>query len=559
MHINTEKREENNGKNMLMGSLALVLHAHLPFVRHPEYPDMMEERWLYEAITETYIPLIEVFEKLELDGCSFRLTMSVTPPLAAMLSDDLLQERYEKHISKLVELAEKEVDRTRWLPEFHDSALNYLDRFTRTRRLFRDTYGGNILRAFKKFQDRGFLEIITCNATHGYLPFMERIVPAKRAQIETAVVDYERHFGRFPRGIWLAECAFNPGDDEILAQYGLKFFFTDAHGVLFANPRPRFGTFAPIICPSGIAAFARDLESSKQVWSSFEGYPGDFDYREFYRDIGFDLDFEYIRPYIHESGTRLNTGIKYHRITGRNDEPKQPYNFRNAALKAKEHAGHFIMCREKQFEHLNSMIKDRKPLVVSPYDAELFGHWWFEGPQFIYHLLQKASQAESKIHLITPAVYLEENPKNQLATPCASSWGHNGYHEFWLNESNAWIYPHLHMASERMNELADRFLAADDILMRALNQAAREVLLMQASDWAFIMRTGTTVPYAVKRTKDHCSRFNRLYEDILSDTIDEEWLSEVEWRDNIFPCMDYRVYGSKYIPDLKRFKSELQS
>lgn len=524
------------------GLLSLVLHAHLPFVRHPEHADMMEERWLFEAITETYIPLLEIFGKLVADGVNFRLTMSLTPPLANMLADELLISRYSAHLAKLEELAAREIDRTRWQPEFYSTALMYREKFRRARQVF-TSCGGNLVKLFRKYQDVGVLEIITCCATHGFLPLMSDFRPAVRAQIEMAVRDYQKHFGRMPRGIWLAECAYSPGDDQILKDFGLKYFFTDTHGILFADPRPTYGVFAPIECPSGVLAFGRDVESSRQVWSAHEGYPGDFSYREFYRDIGFDLEFDYIRPYIHESGHRLNTGIKYYRITSRDGGEKQPYNFQDAMARVAAHAAHFIGCREQQISQLAPDM-DRPPIVISPYDCELFGHWWYEGPEFIHHVLRKIAIESNKVRLATPSDYLSLCPQNQKATPSLSSWGHRGYNEFWLDTSNAWIYPHMHKASQRMIELADRFPEAEGMLLRALNQAARELMLLQSSDWAFIMKTGTTVEYAHKRTRDHTFRFNKLYEDIVNGNINENWLREVERRDNIFPEMDYRIYRS---------------
>lgn len=524
------------------GYLSLILHAHLPFVRHPEYPDMMEERWLFEAITETYIPLLDIYGKLVEDGVRFRITMSLTPPLVNMLSDELLISRYSAHLARLEELAEKEIDRTRWQPEFHTTALMYREKFRRTRKIFNDCHG-NLVTAFKKFQDLGVLEIITCCATHGFLPLLNDFRPAVRAQIEMAVRDYHKHFDRQPRGIWLAECAYSPGDDQILKDFGINYFFTDTHGILFADPRPTYGVFAPVECPSGVLAFGRDVESSRQVWSAHEGYPGDPAYRDFYRDIGYDLEFDYIRPYIHESGHRLNTGIKYHRITSRDGAEKQPYNYQEAMGRVTVHAAHFMRCRELQVASLAPAM-DRAPIIVSPYDCELFGHWWYEGPEFIHYLLRKIALESSTVGLSTPSDYLDRYPRNQKSTPSMSSWGHRGYNEFWLDESNAWIYPHIHKASQRMIELADRFPEALGVLQRALNQAARELMLLQSSDWAFIMKTGTTVEYAHKRTRDHTFRFNKLYDDIMGSRINENWLREVERRDNIFPEMDYRIYKS---------------
>jgi len=521
------------------GYLSIVLHAHLPFVRHPEYPRFMEEDWLFEAITETYIPLIDVFQRLVDDGVDFRITMSITPPLMCMLSDNLLQERYIAYVDRLIELSEKEIVRTMFQKEFNDLARMYLRKYKLCKEIFVDRYNGNILQAFKKFQDMGKLEIITCSGTHGFFPLMLN-QKAKDAQISIAVSTYEKHMGRKPRGIWLAECGYQPGDDELLKKHGIKLFFVDTHGILFGVPRPKYGVFAPVYTSNGVAAFGRDMESSKSVWSAEEGYPGDFNYREFYRDIGWDLDFDYIKPYIHGE-IRCNTGIKYYKITGKGNH-KEPYNEGKALETAANHAGNFLFNRGKQIEHLNSYL-GKKPIVVSPYDAELFGHWWYEGPYFIEYIMRKAFYDQDVIKLITPSEYLAENKELQVVTPCFSSWGYKGYSEYWLNGSNHWIYPHLHEIADRMIEIASTHKNANGIMERALNQAAREVLLAQSSDWAFIMKTDTTVPYAVKRTEEHVENFNKIYKMIKDDFIDEAFLNDLEYRNNIFPDIDFRIYS----------------
>lgn len=524
---------------MHKGYLCLILHGHLPYVRHPEHEDFLEEDWFYEAVTETYIPLVETFERLLNDKVDFRITLSLTPTLISMLIDPLLQARYLKHINRLIELAHKEVERTRWQSEFQSLAIMYLNNFCKARDTFQ-RYNRNLITAFKNLQDSGKIEIITCAATHGYFPLMEVCRESVRAQIKVAVTHYESVFGKRPNGIWLPECGYQPGQDEIFKEAGLRYFFTDAHGVLHGSPRPKYGVFAPVYCRgTGVACFGRDLESSKQVWSSIEGYPGDYYYREFYRDIGFDLEYEYIRPYIHSDGIRINTGIKYYRITG--SEEKLSYIPHKAKDKAAEHAGNFIFNREKQIEYLYDFMQ-KKPIVVSPYDAELFGHWWYEGVMWLEILVRKINFNQKTIRLITPLEYLTENPRNQVLTPSLSSWGWKGYSEMWLQGANDWIYRYLHTASERMIELARVFPHADGLLRRALNQALRELLLAQSSDWAFIMGTGTHTTYAIKRTKDHLLRFTRLYEDIKSNLIDENWLSDIEYKDNIFPGIDYRVH-----------------
>jgi len=525
---------------MYKGYLCLILHSHLPFVRHPEYSEFLEEDWLYEAITETYIPLIRVFERLQEGRINFRLTLSLTPTLISMFSDPLLQERYLRHINKLIELTHKEIERTRWQPEFQNLAIMYLNRFCEAKDLFL-RYDKNLIYAFKNFSDRGLIEIITCAATHGYFPLMDVCWPSIRSQVKVAVLHFEKVFGRKPAGFWLPECGYQPGQDKILKEVGIRYFFTDAHGVLHGTPRPKYGVFAPVYCKgTGVACFGRDLESSKAVWSSIEGYPGDYNYREFYRDIGFDLDYEYIKPYLHPDGVRINLGIKYYSITGPTNE-KLPYLPEKAREKASEHAGNFMFNRERQIEFLYDLI-GKKPIIVSPYDTELFGHWWFEGPIWLEYLIRKINSETKVFKMVTPSEYLEENPRCQVITPSMSSWGWKGYNEIWLQGVNDWIYRHLHKTSERMTELAKNYKDTNGLLKRALNQALRELLLAQSSDWAFILACRTHTAYAYKRIKDHILRFTKLYEDIKQNTIDEEWLRDIEYKDNIFPEIDYRVH-----------------
>jgi len=527
---------------MEKGYLAIVLHAHLPYVRHPEHEFFLEEHWLFEALTETYLPLIEVFDKLIEDRVDFRITLSLSPTLLSMLKDPLLQFRYLRHLDKLLRLAEQEMDRTRWQPEFHKLALLYHHRFQKARFLFADRYRQDLLQAFKRYQDLGVVELITCGATHGYLPLTSLYRPAIRAQVGTAVTLYRSIFGQDPKGFWLPECGYHPGDDDLLKEFRIKYFFVDTHGILFGSPRPKFGVFAPVYCRSGVACFGRDMESSKSVWSAVEGYPGHPDYREFYRDIGYDLDFDYIRPYISPDGHRMNTGIKYYKITGETGE-KAPYVPEAALEKAAEHAGNFMFNREKQVEHLESIMR-RQPIVVAPYDAELFGHWWFEGPDWLNFLIRKIHYDQKMIKLITPSEYLKRYPKNQVMTPSLSSWGWKGYSEVWLEGSNDWIYRHLHKMTERMVEAAKTHKAPNPLERRVLNQMARELLLAQSSDWAFILKTGTFVSYANRRLQEHTARFDRLYHDLKHHAIDAVILSEIEGKDPLFPQIDYRLYAS---------------
>jgi len=310
---------------------------------------------------------------------------------------------------------------------------------------------------------------------------------------------------------------------------------------MFGSPRPRYAIYAPCFTPAGPAAFGRDRDSSRQVWSAEEGYPGDPAYRDFYRDIGFDLPLEQLGRALPADGTRKFTGLKYHRITGQTGE-KELYHRAWAMAAADAHAGNFMTNRRSQIAQLRAHM-NVDPIVVSPFDAELFGHWWFEGPEFLNLFIRKSVYDQRDFRLTTPGNYLARHDTHQLVVPSASSWGHKGYWEVWLDDSNSWIYPHLHAAAKRMTEAARQHAAGPaPIIARALRQMARELLLAQASDWAFLMKTGTARNYATKRTKDHVLRFTRLYDQVRGERIDEAFLANCEWRDNIFPNIDWRYY-----------------
>jgi 1,4-alpha-glucan branching enzyme len=526
----------------IQGHLALILHAHLPFVRHPEHEKFLEENWLFEAITETYLPLIQIMEGWRKDRMQTHLTLCLSPPLCAMLLDPMLQERYVRHLDGLIALAESEIERTHWDGAFRELAWMYHHRFTGLRKTYFD-YGRNLVGAFRRLQDDGLLEIATCAATHALLPLLANDPPSLRAQILVARDFHRDCFGRDPLGLWLPECAFEEGIDEVLQEANIRWFVTETHGLLHARPRPRYGVFAPVFTPHGVAAFGRDFESARQVWSKQQGYPGDFRYRDFYRDIGFDLDWDYVKPFLPSPGTRGFTGIKYHRITGQMLD-KQVYDRAAALRAADEHADHFLRARVEQFGALGA-IMDRPPIVISPYDAELFGHWWYEGPEFLNFLVRKAYYDQQAFTFITPGEYLQRYPTQQVAMPAASSWGEEGFWRVWLNESNEWIYPHLRVAQARMTELAGRFSGAQGVTGRALRQAGRELLLAQSSDWPFILRTGTSPEYAARRVKDHLWRFLELHRQLTAQQIDEHWLAQIEQADNIFPNIDCRYWARR--------------
>lgn len=256
------------------GYLSMVLHTHLPFVNHPENDNYIEEEWLYEAITETYIPLITYFKKLVEEKVEFCITMSLTPPLLEMLDNKTQQEKYIRYLEKHIELCQKEIERTNNSnPQENELARYYFDRYSSDLHLFKNVYNCDIISQFKNLQDIGVLEIITCQATHGFIPMLYTNERNIEVQIKYGVLTYEKYFGRKPRGIWLAECGYAQEVEKYLKKYGIQYFLTEMHGVMYANPVPVYGVYAPIITPQGLAVFGRNVASTMKIWSNISRIP----------------------------------------------------------------------------------------------------------------------------------------------------------------------------------------------------------------------------------------------------------------------------------------------
>jgi 1,4-alpha-glucan branching enzyme len=320
----------------------------------------------------------------------------------------------------------------------------------------------------------------------------------------------------------------------VLTHYGVAYTALETHALIDATPRPRYATAAPIVTPNGLACFGRDIEASQQVWSKEAGYPGDFYYREFYRDVGYDTREEDVRDFVAADGTRQATGLKYYRITGPGLGNKAPYMPGVARERAWAHAHDFVSNRKAQLGWLATRM-DVPPCVLSPYDAELFGHWWFEGPDFLESVLRLLAEAPDDVAPITMGEYLERSPTHDVAEPEVSSWGAGGYGGVWLDPVSGWMLRHVDHAARELLDIVRLHARVGGLRQRAALQAVREVMLLVSSDWAFLIKTGTAPHYARARFEAHLTRFRRLGLMLRTNDVDEVWLADLEARDNIFP------------------------
>lgn len=490
----------------MLGDVAIVLHAHLPWVRHPEHDRSLEERWLFEALWESYLPLLDVLDRLAADGVEAPFTLSISPPLAAMLKDDLLGRRFLAHLDRLLALARREAGRLAGdarlgaLPGFYEAKIAAV-------RAAWDRAGGDVLGAFVAHARAGRVELFTSSATHAYLPGLRAAPASARAQLRIGLRGFEALAGVRPIGLWLPECAWDEVVGAHLARAGVRITILDAHGLELARPRPAFGVHAPVMTRGGVACFARDPDASHEVWSRELGYPGHGAYREFYRDIGFELPEAELEGEVGPHGTRVMTGLKYRRITDRRREDKEPYDPSIAAAQARADAARFVARREETLARARA-VGNPAPIAVAPYDAELFGHWWFEGPTFLEAALRglAASAQGGGARPTTLRAHLERHPEVAIATPSASSWGEGGFGDVWSGPEAAHLWRRVHHADRVVGEALSRARGAAGVAGRAIDQAVRELLLLEASDWAFMLRRGEMTAYAEARAAAHLGR-----------------------------------------------------
>lgn len=515
------------------GYVALVLHAHLPYVRHPEHARSLEERWLFEATWEAYLPLVDVLDRLAGEGVPAPISISVSPPLAAMLGDAMLRERYLDHVRRTRAVAERALGRAPGGP-LSAAIAHHLALLDRAEATF-ERHRGDVLGALARHHRAGTIFLFTTAATHAFLPgLLASPSPVwARAQIELGQRAFESATGIRPRALWLPECAFAPGLDAALGAASVELTVLDAHGIALAEPRPDVATVgrggdalvaptAPLRSGAGVVYFGRDLWAGRSVWA-MNGYPSHPAYREFHRDLGFDLPEHELCGEVGPAGARIATGIKPYRITG--SPEKAPYEPEAARAQAAAHARSFVLDRGRLFDALPR--RGAPPISVAPFDAELFGHFWHEGPIFLEEALRRlARSAEgggpAPISLLE---YMERYPPATSARPAASTWGEGGFGEAWVGPRTAALWRHVHHASAAVLEAARAAGGATGPLGEALDQAIVEALLLQSSDFAFMIHQRTTTEYALNRTTEHAARAEMLAALARADTIGPEGVS----------------------------------
>jgi 1,4-alpha-glucan branching enzyme len=574
------------------GFLTFTLHAHLPYVvNHGTWPHGLE--WLLEAAAETYLPLLRMFGSLERDGIALRCNLNLSPILLEQLAHPVFRTEFPQYVERKINAAREDeavfsstgehgyAESARFWQRFYQDSL---DQF--------HYLNGDIISSFRHFNSNGFLDIITCGATHGYMPLLGTD-ESLRAQVRTAVQTHQHHIGEHPRGIWAPECGYRPagnwsypvpspdgeafapafdriGVEQALTESNLDFFFVDTHLVeesaTVRSPygransraaRPTPATDRTLYQPYFVAGpyegvknfdlkhdaatvFPRDPQTGVQVWSGESGYPGDSNYLDFHKK-------------------RWPGGHRYWRVTGPHVDmgDKQPYDPNAAAERVKIHAAHFIsLVREALECCLDTIVP---PILCAPFDAELFGHWWFEGVHWLEAVARQLHENPDGLQLTSCASYLDKFPRAGFIAMNEGSWGAEGTNHVWLNPDTSWTYAYIYAAELYTREICTTGKwQATELGQRIVKQLCRELLLLESSDWQFLITTGAARDYAEQRINTHNDQFNELksiwqnFDTNGSLTPEQqERLAAIEQRDSIFADIDPTFWAAGAHQDRK--------
>lgn len=568
-----ETRAATEQRTNFAGYVTFVLHAHLPYVvNHGTWPHGQD--WLHEAAAETYLPLLRVFRRLEEHRAPLKCNLNLSPILLEQLAHPEFKQGFSKYLDQKITAARKDSDQFEKKGDEHFKHLaRWWTRFYEQAREDFEAHNQDLVGGFRHFYETGQIEIITCGATHGYFALLGTD-NAIRAQVRVGRQTHERFFGRRPRGIWLPECAYRPagrwsypvpvpqnmgprsfnreGVEQILGEVGIDFFFVDTslveHNVRFTpyeamagdvplameeeqkngstTPYLPFYADTPTRDRTHVTFFTRDARTGIQVWSGERGYPGDPVYLEFHKK--------------HWPG-----GHRYWQVTEPRSDlgRKTAYHPELACKQTSVHAEHFAYITSEVLKWDAPHQPGVTPILTAPFDAELFGHWWFEGPEWLYHVARQYHAPESQVEVITCAEYLDRFQPSGFVPLPEGSWGRNGTHEVWLNDDTKWTWEHIYPAELAYQQVVESGKwRASELGRRIATQLGRELLLLESSDWQFLITTEHARDYSEKRFNEHLEAVRALLDtwrkfEVTGGVSDDHrgTLEALEKQDSVFP------------------------
>ena len=528
----------------MLKNLVLVINATQDFVRYTgdcKKKYAPELNALFESISETYIPLLNMFESLEKDNISCKIGLVLPPILCTMLENPEIQDMYVEYLDRQHALGIKELERCADNKEISEIISKKIEKINSLKNDFIDKYKKDLIKEFANCMHKGFVELLATCGTDIFMPHFADMKEVISAQVETGLHAYKQSFGEIPDGFWLPELGYRQGLEKIIRAYGFTYTILDSRSVLLADTIPENGIFYPSRTDNSLVVFANDFGLENEIYGE-DGYINSINYRNENRDIGYELPMEQLSSFITEGNTRYSTGFKYWNRCF--NVANNYYSEQKAAEQTEEDAKRFLAKKaEKLSKAAELMPQSDFVTLVCTISAERLRENWHEGIMWIENIFRNAKA--NSINMATCNEMIAKQYNLEKIAPCYASAAGAGYGENLLSSKNCWMMRYVRKASERMVDLADRFPNDAGLKTRLLNFGAKQLMVAQSLNLAKNIENDENPEFAEQRFKDSINSFTTVFDSLGSNVVSTEWLTTLEVQDNFFPWMNYRIFSKK--------------
>ena len=528
--------------------LAFIIKLYQDFIRTGDEQslelDNIRLNAFFDAISDSYIPILQMLERLQNEKVACQLGLVISPVLCSMLENPKIQELYVLYLDKRIALGKKELNRCKDGADSPAYTLikGIVDKYTELKKDFNGKYDKNLIKQFAEFQKKGMIEILATCATDIFMPHYADLPEALSAQIEIGLQAYKKSFGEIPDGFFLPEFGYVPGIENIIRAYGYSYTILHSRSILFLDNPPKDGIFYPVRTENALITFSADL-SFEDFISGEQAYCNASEYRNENCDIGFELDLKKLSPVLEQNSARFCTGYKYWKKDFNGDQAIS-YNPKDALVRAQKDAQDFVENRSIYLEKAAGFASNQDYVVsICCIDDNTMRRQWYEYIIWLENVLRKAGNEglETDVckNLIRKPFSLEK------ISPYYSAGSGDGYGENLLSSRNCWMMRYVRKATERMIDLAERFPSDTGLKTRLLNIGSVELLIAQSSALAKMVDKDNYSEYAERRFRLSINAFTTVFDSLGSNTVSTEWLTTLESLDTLFPWINYKVFSKK--------------
>ena len=522
---------------MAAKNLVLVIVGHQGYIRHIDDCEKYaaENDLLFSSISSTYLPLVNLLNRLAAEKVSFKISLVLSPMLCALLDDPVVQQQYIEWLDARIALGEKELVRCKADSSLLANAEKELAQFRKDKVDFCETYNQNLLAQFSQLSHDGFVELLATAASYAFFPHYADMTEVLNAQVEAGLYSHRKYFGTMPEGFWLPYLGYADGVEKVLRSYGINYTILDTRSLLFSADAPETGIFAPVRCHNSLVVFGRDEDSPLDIVSEENGFMHNPVYKNLYKDIGFELKTEELGDILKSEKVRVSSGYRYW------SKQDAVYDETKAFAQAAEDAKVFLTAKKDKLENAARLMNGKDASLICTVSATMLGQDWAEGMTFLEHVLR----GEDGFTFAGCGDLIQEQFSLPKITPYPGAASGTGYGEDLLDSSNDWMLMHIRKMCERMVDLANRFPDDTGLKVRLLNLGAKELMIAQGAEWAKMLHEGRFPEYVTEHFKECIASFIAVFDSLGSNTVSTEWLTKLEREHPLFPWMNYRIFSKK--------------